>query len=373
MKGRVPTLPKPERSARRPDRKPPQFKGPGPKVHKPKGKANWRRRILVTVILLFVLLIVWAVASYLALRSGAKEANERLPDSAKAALVPQDGLVLTHPSVILLIGTDHSTRIAEQRGSRLADSMMLLRTDPSKGRISYLSIPRDLRVEIPGHGFDKINAAYAFGGPSLAIRTVRQIPQVEEVNHVVIVDLDSFRELIDEVGGVEVDVPTPILSNTFDCPYATQARCDRWQGWRFAKGRQHMDGHRARVYSRIRQNKLSEADSGDIKRAERQQAVIQALLGKLTSPVVLARMPFIGDEVMKPLTTDLSAGDMIQLSLVKKRSGNERRCRLGGTSFGTGYLQPDEEGRRTVAAFFGRSAPQPPLPGSTYGSGCPKP
>ena len=77
MKGRVPTLPKPERSARRPDRKPPQFKGPGPKVHKPKGKANWRRRILVTVILLFVLLIVWAVASYLALRSGAKEANER--------------------------------------------------------------------------------------------------------------------------------------------------------------------------------------------------------------------------------------------------------------------------------------------------------
>ena len=111
------------------------------KVHKPKGKANWRRRILVTVIILFVLLIVWAVASYLALRSGAEEANERLPDSAKAALVPQDGLVLIDPSVILLLGTDHSSRIWTCTGFRRADSIMLLRTDPSKGRLNY---PRSL-------------------------------------------------------------------------------------------------------------------------------------------------------------------------------------------------------------------------------------
>ena len=368
MKGRVPTLPKPERSARRPDRKSPQFKGPGPKVHKPKGKANWRRRILVTVIILFALLIVWAVASYLALRSGAEAANERLPDSAKAALVPQDGLVLTHPSVILLLGTDHSSRIRTRTGFRRADSIMLLRTDPSKGRLNYLSIPRDLRVDIPGAGFEKINSANAIGGPSLAIRTVRSFTDLE-VNHVVIVDFDAFTKVIDEVGGVDVDVPRPILSNKFDCPYATQARCDRWQGWRFAAGMQHMDGHRARVYSRIRENKLDPADT-DVSRTERQQAVIQALLGKLTSPGVLAKMPFIGDEVMKPLTTDLSAGELVQLGLVKKRSGSELRCRLGGTpSFG-GFLQPDEEARRTLAAFMGRSAPQPPLPGSAFGSGC---
>ena len=101
--------------------------------------------------------------------------------------------------------------------------------------------------------------------------------------------------------------------------------------------------------------------------------MIQALLAKLTSPGVLLKMPFIGDDVMKPLTTDLSAGQLIQLGLVKKRSGNERRCRLGGTpSFG-GYLQPDEEARRTLAAFMGQSAPQPPLPGSAFGSGCPEP
>ena len=371
VKGRVPTLPKPERAAPRTDRKPTRFKGPGPKAQAPKGKANWRRRILVGVLVLFVALIVWGVASYLALRSGAKEANGRLPESAKAALVPQDGLMLSHPSVTLLLGTDHSSRIRTRNDSRRADSIMLLRTDPGKGRISYLSIPRDLRVNIPGHGFDKINSAYAIGGPALALRTVRSFTDVE-VNHVVIVDFDAFTKVIDKVGGVDIDVPAPILSNKFDCPYKTQARCDRWQGWRFAKGKQHMNGKRARVYSRIRENKLNPAET-DITRTERQQTVIQALLGKLTSPGVMLKMPFIGDDVMKPLTTDLSAGQLIQLGLVKKRSANERRCRLGGTpSFGS-YLQPDEEARRTLSAFMGQSAPQPPLPGSALGSGCPKP
>jgi LCP family protein required for cell wall assembly len=371
VKGRVPTLPKPERAPARTDRKPPlRFKGPGPKPEKTTGTPNWRRRILLGVILLFVLLLVWGAASYLALRSGAKAANKRLPHSAKAALVPQSGLILSHPSVILLLGTDHSSRIRERTGFQRSDSIMLLRTDPGKGRLNYLSIPRDLRVNVPGHGFDKVNSAFQLGGASLAIRTVRAFTNIE-VNHVVIVDFDAFTKVIDKVGGVEINVPAPILSNKFDCPYKTQARCDRWQGWRFAKGRQHMNGKRARVYSRIRENKLNPAES-DVTRTERQQAVIQALLSKLTSLGVLVKLPFVGDDIMRPLTTDLSAGELMQVALVKKRIGNELHCRLGGTpsGFGGGYLVADEETRRTIAAFLGQSAPQPPLPGSTYGSGC---
>jgi polyisoprenyl-teichoic acid--peptidoglycan teichoic acid transferase len=373
-KGRVPTLPKPERApAREGARKSPlRFKGPGPKVprDKAKGAANWRRRILIGVVLLFVLLIVWIVASYLALRSGAKDANKRLSPSAKAALVPQNGLILSHPSVVLLLGTDHSRRIKERSGFRRTDSIMLLRTDPGKGRLTYLSIPRDMRVSVPGRGFDRINAAFQFGGASLAIRTVREFTGVE-VNHVVVVDFDAFIKVIDKVGGVTINVPAPILSNKFDCPYKTQPRCDRWQGWRFAKGKQHMNGKRARVYSRIRENKLNPRET-DITRGERQQAVIQALLGRLTSPGVMIKLPFIGDDIMRPLTTDLSAGQLIQEALVKKRSGHELHCRLGGTpsGFGGGYLVADEEARRTIAAFLGQSAPQPPLPGSAFGSGC---
>ena len=79
---------------------------------------------------------------------------------------------------------------------------MLVRTDPERHRLSYLSIPRDLRVDIPGHGAGKINAAFALGGPALAMRTITGVTGIE-INHIALVDFNSFRELIDELGGVD--------------------------------------------------------------------------------------------------------------------------------------------------------------------------
>jgi polyisoprenyl-teichoic acid--peptidoglycan teichoic acid transferase len=371
VKGRVPTLPKPERATSRDGHRRPRLRYPGPGPKEPRRRRlGWRSRILLTLALVFLLLVAWVVASYLSLRKGAEDANKRLPAAALNTLEPQNGLLLSHSSVILLLGTDHAAYQRQRAGFRRTDSILLIRTDPGRGRLSYLSIPRDLRVEIPGHGFDKVNSAMQIGGPALAIRTVRQL--VPEVNHVVIVNFDAFKDVIDEVGGITVDVPGPILSNKFDCPYPTQERCDRWDGWRFAKGRQEMDGRRALVYSRVRENRLNPAES-DITRGRRQQEVITALLSKLTSLGVLARMPWIGDDVMRPLTTDMSAGEFMQLAVVQKRSNRELRCRLGGTpqSLGGGsYIAPDEERHRTLLAFLGRSAPQPPLPGSAFGSGC---
>jgi LCP family protein required for cell wall assembly len=371
VKGRVPTLPKPERTTSRDGHRRPRLRYPGPGPKEPRRRRlGWRSRILLTLALVFLLLVAWVVASYLSLRKGAEDANKRLPPAALNTLEPQNGLLLSHSSVILLLGTDHAAYQRQRAGFRRTDSVLLIRTDPGRGRLSYLSIPRDLRVEIPGHGFDKVNSAMQIGGPALAIRTVRQL--VPEVNHVVIVNFDAFKDVIDEVGGITVDVPGPILSNKFDCPYPTQERCDRWDGWRFAKGRQEMDGRRALVYSRVRENRLNPAES-DITRGRRQQEVITALLSKMTSLGVLARMPWIGDDVMRPLTTDMSAGEFMQLAVVQKRSNRELRCRLGGTpqSLGGGsYIAPDEERHRTLLAFLGRSAPQPPLPGSAFGSGC---
>jgi polyisoprenyl-teichoic acid--peptidoglycan teichoic acid transferase len=369
--GRVPTAPKPARTTSRDGRRRPRLRypGPGPKEKRAR-RLGWRGRISLAVGLLFLLLVAWVVASYLSLRKGADEANARLPAAAHNALEPQNGLLLSHSSVILLLGTDHAAYQRQRKGFRRTDSIMLIRTDPGRGRLSYLSIPRDLRVEVPGYGFEKINSAMQIGGPALAIRTIRGL--VPEVNHVVIVNFDAFKNVIDAVGGVTVDVPGPILSNKFDCPYPSQERCDRWAGWRFAKGPQKMDGRRALVYSRIRENKLNPAES-DITRGRRQQDVITALLSRLTSSRVLAKMPWIGDDLMRPMTTDMSAGEFMQLALVRKRSNSEVRCRLGGTaqSFGGGsYIAPDEERHRTLLAFLGRSAPQPPLPGSAFGSGC---
>ena len=133
--------------------------------------------------------------------------------------------------------------------------------------------------------------------------------------------------MIDEIGGITVDVPRPIRSNRFDCPY-TAARCQTWQGWRFGKGKQHMSGERALIYTRIRENKLDPGEN-DLTRTGRQQQVIQAISSKLASVGTFLDLPFIGGDLMKPLATDLSAGDFIQLGWVKWRSGGSAvHCRL---------------------------------------------
>jgi LCP family protein required for cell wall assembly len=244
--------------------------------------------------------------------------------------------------------------------------MIVLRTDPEHHRLYYLSILRDLRVEIPGYGTQKINAAFQIGGPALAIRTVRAVTGLP-INHVVTVDFADFQALIDELGGITVDVPAPILSNKFDCPYKP-ARCASWPGWRFPKGEQTLDGRRALVYSRIRENRLNPADS-DASRAGRQQQVVQAITGKISSPGTLIKMPFMGDDLLKPVATDLSPWQLLQLGWVKFRAGTTIHCRLGGIPSG-GYILRDEEAANVLLMVEGKAAVQPPLRGNLYGSGC---
>ena len=360
-KGKVPTAPRPERTSR----------GEAARAKQP-GKPRWRRRLGLGVLVLAVFLVVWTVASFLAFRSGVEEANARLPKAVEASLAPQEGLLISNPSLIMLLGTD-GDRTAARQDFRRSDSILLVRTDPGRHRISYLSIPRDLRVDIPGYGQNKINAAFQLGGPALTMKTVAALTGLRP-NHVVLVDFDAFKEVIDALGGIEVDVPKPILSNRFDCPYPTEARCQQWEGWRFAKGKQEMSGKRALIYSRVRENRLDPADN-DLTRGERQQAVVEAMTDELVSLGTFLRLPFIGDELMAPLTTDLSAGQLLQLGWVRFRANEDRslHCRLGGESQsigGASVIVGGEENSATIAMFTGLSAPQPPRPGTTFGAGC---
>ena len=364
-KGKVP-LERPDRSARGNGRVPPQ-----PKVRRPRRRWSWRRRILVGLLVLIVVLIVWAVAGFLAFRSGVKAANSRLPVDVRSTLRKDNGALLNNASNILLLGTDHMNN--DQRISDFhSDSIMLLRIDPSRHRLVYLSVPRDLRVPIPGHGLDKVNAATQIGGPALAVRTISGFTGLP-VNHVLIIDFHHFRELVDSIGGVTVNVPEPILSNRFDCPY-TPARCSTWKGWRFAKGPQHMNGWRAQIYSRIRENQLNAADN-DITRGERQQAVLRAVIQKLTSVSTFLKLPFKGGSLVRPLTTDLSAWQFIELGWDMKRAPASKalHCRLGGNSdpAGSSDIIPSEDNRPVIGMVTGASAPQPPRPGTGfYGPGC---
>ena len=377
VRGGVPTIERARAGVERDGRAARHGKPGGAGPEGPKRRRRLRltrgRVILSVILLLILLLVVWAVASWLAFSRGVDEANQRLSPRARAALVPHEGLLMSRPTTTLLMGTDHADR-RDRADANRSDSIMLVRTDPERHRLTYLSIPRDMRVDIPGHGTGKINAAFALGGPALAMRTITGVTGIE-INHVALVDFNSFRELIDELGGVTVNVPAPIVSNRFDCPFPTDSQCQRWQGWRFAKGKQTMDGRRALIYSRIRENKLNPAEN-DLTRGERQQVVVQAIADKLTSPGTLFKLPFIGDDLLKPLATDLSSGQFLQLAWMKFRSPEDRtlHCRLGGSaSFvgGESFIIGTEENRNVIAMFSGRSAPQPPLPGSgPFGPGC---
>jgi LCP family protein required for cell wall assembly len=369
VKGKVPL----QRRAPAPARDGRAAPYPGPGV-KPRRKRGWRRWVVLGILILLGALAAWAVTSYLALRSGVEDANERLGQPARRALTPQDGLLFSESTSILLLGTDSAPTRA-RAGLRHTDSMMLVTTDPEHNRISYLSIPRDLRILIPGHGPDKVNVAYQIGGARLAVRTVREYTGLP-VNHLVIVDFARFEDLIDALGGVTVNIPKPILSNRFDCPYRKTEQCSRWGGWRFDKGSHELDGRRALIYSRIRENQLDPAEN-DLSRAERQQDVLQALTHKLTSFGTLARLPWIGDDMTKPLATDLTTSELVQLGWRRFRGGSDRalHCRLGGepqTIGGGSYILPDDiESRRVIATVRGDSAPQPPPPHNrSYGSGC---
>jgi polyisoprenyl-teichoic acid--peptidoglycan teichoic acid transferase len=368
-KGKVPAPPRPERAPRKTDGDDVR-RYRGPSGGRPARPGRRRRLILLGVLVFFLLGVVWMLASYFAFRGGVSDANKRLDANAKLALNDQSGLLLSHPTTILLLGTDHA-QIGGREGDRHSDSIMLIRADPDKHRLTYLSIPRDLFVEIPGHGPQKINAAFQIGGPALAMRAIRTYTGLD-INHVVLVDFADFKDLIDALGGVRVDVPKPILSNRFDCPYPTSAQCQRWQGWRFHKGEQEMSGSRALIYSRIRENRLDPSEN-DLTRTARQQAVVEAIQSKLTSPLTLLKMPFVGGKLVKPVATDLSTGEFIQLGWMKFRAARTVHCHLGGTfasSGGASVIEPAEENRNVIGMFLGLSAPQPSPPGAPTLPGC---
>jgi polyisoprenyl-teichoic acid--peptidoglycan teichoic acid transferase len=350
-RGKVPSLTPPEGKTRR---------GSGFSL---RPNRRWLRWIPVVIGVFVVLVLVWALASYFQFRDGVSAANKRLDRKTAQALDDQHGA-----SNILLLGTDHA-RLAGRESANRTDSITLVRVDSGSHRIAYLSIPRDLRAEIPGYGTSKINAAMQVGGAALAVRTVRELTGLP-INHVLIVDFSQFEDLINKLGGIDINVPERIISK-FDCPYSTEERCARWDGWRFAKGKQHMDGHRALIYSRVRKNKLNPADT-DFSRAEHNQQVLQAVAGKLTSFGTLIKLPFIGDDLLAPVATDISTHGFLSLGWTKFRSSSSRtlHCRLGGESSG-GEIVPTEENRSVIAMVTGDSAPQPPTPGSgSFGPGC---
>lgn len=177
-----------------------------------------------------------------------------------------------------------------------SDTLFVVMMDPDKKGASLLSIPRDTRVQIRGHGWDKINAAFAYGGAKLTRDTVQELLGIRLDNYVE-VDFQGFKDLVDVIGGVDINVEKRMY---YYDPYA-DFRID------LRPGLQHMDGKTAIQYVRYRD------EEGDIGRIRRQQKFILAIYKQIVSKDIIARIPGVAKQIMSMIKTDLSLKEMADL------------------------------------------------------------
>ncbi len=288
-----------------------------------KKKTSW-----LPIVLLFFAFVTAAVA-------GALFASSSLFDD-KPVTKKTEMMASGDKTVVMLMGVD------EREGDvGRSDTLMIATLDPKKKKAAILSIPRDTRVKIQGHGFDKINAAYAYGGHKLTQNTVENLLGVE-MEHYVLINVNAFTKIIDAIGGVDINVEKRMY---YEDPWDDNGGLVI----NLYPGQQHMDGKTAITYVRYRD------EEGDIGRIARQQKFMQAVMDRLTSPSIITKIPAIISEVVDCIDTDLSVKQMIELMAAMKDAQSRglqtemlpgRPMYIGGIS----YWLPDLSKLRTTIA-----------------------
>ncbi|MBC7104373.1 MAG: LCP family protein [Firmicutes bacterium] len=194
---------------------------------------------------------------------------------------------------VLLLGSD--ARRGETRAR--SDSIILASFDPARRRAVLVSIPRDTRVRIPGHGWDKINAATIYGGPDLARAVVSDLLGLK-IDYYVLTNFAGFKEIVDTLGGVTIDVEENMY-------YYDPAD---GQVINLRKGVQHLNGEKALQYVRYRNDPL-----GDITRTQRQQKFLVALAKEMLRPATILKLPRLIPQLRESVDTNLGLSEMLSL------------------------------------------------------------
>ncbi|MCW2951124.1 MAG: cell envelope-related transcriptional attenuator [Conexibacter sp.] len=311
-----------------------------------------RRPITVRRVLLWLALVVvgWLLVSLVLFLVSAQLERAKIPSQAKAALKPA-GYPLWSTNNVLLLGLDTRPKSSKEPGAAASgtrsDTIMLWRV--GGGHSARLSIPRDTVVPIPGHGSDKINAAYAYGGAALTIKTIEQYLGIP-INHLVIVSFENFPKLIDALGGV--DVTTGRV-----CSDISGGVKNGGQTLRLGKGTHHLSGAQALVLARTRHNSCNPSES-DLTRVKRQQQILSAMRGQLTSPLTFFRLPWVSWYAPKAMQTDMGGPTLLGFFGATATSGTPPVRLLtpdGSTttaSGGAGLTVSDAAKRRAVAGFL---------------------
>ena len=214
---------------------------------------------------------------------------------------------------ILLLGLDR--RSGEATFVSRTDTLILITVYAEQGYVGMLALPRDLWVALPGGNEGRINTAHFFAeanergaGPAAALETVRQNFGVD-MHRFMRLDFQGFVKIIDALGGIEIDLPRPLIDDEYPTEdYGVQTV-------EFKAGRQWLTGERALIYARIRHG------DSDFQRAERQEAVIRAFVARLTQPGAWLRLPATFAAIRESVSTDLTPLEMIRLAPTFLRVG----------------------------------------------------
>jgi LCP family protein required for cell wall assembly len=236
---------------------------------------------------------------------------------------------------VLVLGVDRRPNgDVEGMGTR-SDTIMLAHIEPATGNVQIVSVPRDLYVEIAPGEQDKINAAYSYDGLEGTISALQNYGDIP-IDHYAIVDFHAFRTVVNEMGGLEVNVATDMPEIGLE------------------EGLHTLDGNKALQYARYRGT-----EGGDIDRIRRQQQVVAALRGKALRWESLTKLPTFASIVAGKVETDLGVDEGVSLGramLQNDEDGTMSATQLTGTpetlDDGTQVLIPnDEENQRILAPF----------------------
>lgn len=243
---------------------------------------------------------------------------------------------------ILILGVGD----AGHAGEKLSDSMMVLSLKGSN-RSARISIPRDLRVEIPEYGESKINAAHAYGGVQLAEQTVSNNLGIP-IHYYVRTNFTGLKTVVDSIGGVEVDVKKALVDVEYPCEDNQYRAC----GLNIRPGVQHMDGTTALQYVRCRKGTCG----NDFGRAERQQEVMNLVIARLLKPDNLVDLKLLNQVALalqQGVQTDLGGIQMVQLARVLMQSPQDSAGNFVLSTSPGGLLRSDPVGSSDLVPLGG--------------------
>jgi LCP family protein required for cell wall assembly len=315
---------------------------PAPKmrIHHERRKRMLKRvgiGVLIAIVVIVGGTAAWAYSLFSSAQHTMNENSKETGDLEGVLTEPEP----QEPFTVLLLGND--IRKGEQ--SARADSILVARIDPEIEKVWIVSIPRDTRVEIPGYGTDKINAAHFYGGPSLMVETVEDFLGMP-INHYMDINFTGFVKAVDSLGGVWIDVPQEI-----DDEKAASGSKNRVT--HVDAGYQLLNGEQALTFMRSR-----DYVDADFTRMKNQQAFFKAIADQATNFDNVFKIPGMIKDVAQYMSTDMTVAEMAKVAIaLRDMGGNNVETATVAGEWKSPYVWTDEERKEFLvdAMMAGRS------------------